>query len=333
MRLEHRSPLHSAIALSKTYDIARILLDCGADLNNRDADDRTPLHTFPSQVSEQVLRCHGVLFDLSTRDHRGMSPVHYLAWSSKTSVETFKSCLERSGVDLRIADAEGRSMLHLAAQRGNVPVITYILHAARDFDINHSDSRGRTAMHYGVENKRASDTIKALVSHGATIWARDHQERSPLHHAAKLGNLQAVKALLALGMAEELQAADCSGMVPIMIAAHHKSHTVQTYLARLNIHRQGGPQQTVPSLLQSRGDSSSEVDSLPLSSVALTRYVNFPVRLQQVYHWLNERCKHLSRMLHYFRDPPRDISVLYTLVIWFALILTIWAFVLFISDI
>ena len=46
-----------------------------------------------------------------------------------------------------------------------------------------------------------------LVSHGVTTGARDSQERSSLHHAAKLGNLQAIKTLLALGIEEHLQAA------------------------------------------------------------------------------------------------------------------------------
>ena len=259
-----------------------------------------------------------------------MSPLHYLAWSSKTSRETFKSCHERSGADLRIADAEGRSMLHLAAQRGNVPVMEYILHAAKNFDVDHSDSRGRTVLHYGVENKRASDTVKALVTHGATIWARDRQKRSPLHHAAKLGNLQAIKALLALGMAEDLQAADCFGLVPIMIAVHHKSHNVQTYLAGLEAHRWRDPQRAVSGLLRSRESSSSELDSLPLSSVALTRSVDYPVRLQQVYYWTDEGCKGLRRMLHHFHDWLSGIFTLYTLVKFFAAIVAIWTFILFI---
>ena len=70
---------------------------------------------------------------------------------------------------IRIADAGVRSMLHLAAQRGNVPVIENILEAARDFYMNHNDSRGRTALHYVVKEKRAAETVTALVS-GATIY-------------------------------------------------------------------------------------------------------------------------------------------------------------------
>ena len=223
-------------------------------------------------------------------------------------------------------------MLHLAAQRGNVPVIEYILHEAKDFDMNHSDSRGRTVMHYGVENKRASDTITALVSHGATIRVRDRHDRSPLHHAAKLGNLQAIKALLALGMVEDLQAADCFGMVPIMIAARHKSNAVQTYLAELEAHWQWDSQRAVPGLVGSREKSPGEIDSLPLSSVALTRHVDLPVRLQQDLYWINEGCKGLWRILRHFKDRLSDLSTLYTLAKCYAVIFAMWTIVLFISE-
>ena len=141
-------------------------------------------------------------------------------------------------------------MLHLAAQRGNVPVVEYLACAARVSNINHSDRRGRTGVHYGVENKRAGYTITALVSHGADLWARDRHERSALHHAAKLGNLPAVKALLALGMAVELRAADCFGMTPLKIAAHHEAHAVLAFLARMESSMEWGEHLTWPGLCE-----------------------------------------------------------------------------------
>ena len=57
-------------------------------------------------------------------------------------------------------------------------------------------------MHYAVETKRAEATITLLVSHGADLHAKDHEERSALQHAAKLGNLVAVQTLVRLGNAD-----------------------------------------------------------------------------------------------------------------------------------
>ncbi|KAL8827856.1 MAG: hypothetical protein Q9191_002937 [Dirinaria sp. TL-2023a] len=227
------TPLHSAIALSKNYDVARLLLENGADLQNRNVEGKTPLHTFSSRVSVQVLRCHGFLFDFSTFDRRGMSVLHYMAWSSKTSTDTFRDYHKLSNLDLRTVDAEGRSMLHFAAQRGNVPVIEYIISAAKHFNIDHTDCKGRTAVHYSIENKRACDTLKILVSHGANIWVKDYSGRSVLHHAARFGNLPAVKALLTHGMTNELRATDSSGMTPLMISSYHNAYAVVMFLLEI----------------------------------------------------------------------------------------------------
>ena len=289
----YRTPLHLAIALSKNYNVSRTLIEHGGDLCNRNADGKTPLHTFTSQVSEQILRCHGDLLDVSARDHRGMSLLHYLAWSSKTSVETFRIYHERSSLDIKTVDAEGRSMLHLAAQRGNVPVVQYLSRAAKDFNINHSDCRGRTVLHYGVESKRAYHTITALISRGVNIWARDCHERSALHHAAKLGNLPAVKVLLACGMADELRVADCFGMKPLKIAAHHKAQPVVTFLAEIEsrLDLESSKQLTGPGLIEYREMSAAEAESSsgrPGSAPAQSRYGTLPVTPRKVYYqWQN----------------------------------------------
>lgn len=238
-----RTPLHSAIALSKTYDISRVLLEKGGDLQNRTVEGKTPLHTFSSQVSEQVLRCHGSLFDYSIVDHRGMNVLHYMAWSSKTSKETLKKFHELGNFDLKQVDAEDRSLLHFAAQRGNVPVMEYILCATKHYNMNHADCRGRTALHYGTENKRASEILTLLISHGANVWPKDHEERSALHYAARLGNLPAVKTLLQYGMIEELRMTDCFGMTPLMISSYHKAHAVVMFLLETEGRSNGDPAQ------------------------------------------------------------------------------------------
>lgn len=111
-------------------------------------------------------------------------------------------------------DRDGRSILHLAAQRGNVPVIEYIISAAKDSLVDQSDSRGRRALHYAVENKRAQATITLLVSRGADINAHGREGRSALHHAVKLGNLAAVQTLIQLQTVDGSDAANplCMGL-------------------------------------------------------------------------------------------------------------------------
>ncbi|OCL01886.1 ankyrin [Glonium stellatum] len=225
------TPPHSAIAISKNYDVCRVLLEHGGDLWNCNADGQTPLHTFPNQASEQILLNYECLLDLSVCDNRGMSMLHYLVWSSKTSSEMFHRFYERSSSSLETVDAEGRSMLHLATQRGNVLVVACLLDAAKNVDGQRRDPPGRTVLYYGVENERAPETITVLVTYGINMRARDCHKRSVLHHAAKLGNLSALKVLLALGMTDELRVADHLGMSPLQIAVSHDSHAVRLFLA------------------------------------------------------------------------------------------------------
>lgn len=143
----------------------------------------------------------------------------------------FRRYHKRGDVGLEMVDVEGRSLLHLAAQRGNVPVIEYLLDLNQGCNTKLRDRRGRTVLHYGVENKRAPQTLAILVSHGSDLWDRDCDGRSVLHHAAKFGNIPAIETLLALGMAYELCVADHTGMTPLQIIASHSNHTVRTSLA------------------------------------------------------------------------------------------------------
>lgn len=328
------TPLHSAIALSKNYDVSRILLENGGDLHNRNVDGKTPLHTFSNQVSEQVLRCHGSLIDFSACDHRGMTLLHYLAWSSKTSSETFRRYHGRSNLDLRTVDAEGRSMLHLAAQRGNVAIVEYLVCAFKEFEINRSDSRGRTVLHYGVESKRACHTITALISHGADIWARDCHERSALHHAVKLGNLPAVKALLTLGMVDELHTADCFGMTPLKIAAHHQAHPMLTFLAEMESRLGWGKQLKRPALFGCEDLSTAKADSSfgrSLSTPAQTHHDALRLRLGQVYYWIYGGWKSRSRTLQHHQCGLSDLNPHYMIFKCLAGILAICALVVFLS--
>lgn len=219
-----------------------------------------------------------------------MSLLHYLAWSSKTSEKTFSKYHRLSNYDLKKVDVEGRSILHLAAQRGNVPIVDYIVRAAGHIDLNHRDGRGRTVIHYGVESRRACDTVTALMAHGANIWIKDYHERSVLHHAMRLGNLPAVKLLLELGMADELRARDRSGMTPLDVSSQHNVHAVLTFLADMERCSKMDEQLLNPGLIGCSDQCAEQGNGLSgghLWTPAQTRFHALPTRFRQVCHWVD----------------------------------------------
>ena len=114
-------------------------------------------------------------------------------------------------------------MLHFAAQRGNVAILRYIIGAVGNLGINHKDYRGRTALHYGAENKRARDTIMTLISFGADINAQDHEGRSVLNYAEKIRNLAAVETCFQLLGSDGLRGAGQFDMALGEVSLPHNS--------------------------------------------------------------------------------------------------------------
>ena len=223
------TPLHRSLEFAKDYNISRILIENGADICNRNVDGETPLHTHFSPVMEQVLLAHAYLLDYSICDSRGKTVLHHLAWSSRTSRQTFERVSARSSHLNSVVDGEQRSVLHLAAQRGNIAVLEYIL-THLDLDINIMDKIGRTPLHHAIESSRAPRTIELLISHGADISAKDGEGWSAVDLAAKRHKKAAVQALGDAGLSSKPLVKDDSRQTPVQVAGKNEAQIVDPVL-------------------------------------------------------------------------------------------------------
>lgn len=181
--------------MSKAAEISRLLVDNGADFQCLNVNAQTPFHTFPDQFSINCMMALETLFDFSALDSYSMSIMHFLAWSSQTSVENFESCYRWCRIPLTAAGKNGRTMLHLAAERGNIPLVEYILRSSTVDLVNIRDDFGRTALHSAIMSKRASEIIRILTLYGADLWAKDKRDESALHRARNLKKTLAVATL------------------------------------------------------------------------------------------------------------------------------------------
>ena len=178
---------------------------------------------------EQLLLAHASLLDYSIRDSRGKTLLHHLAWSSRTSCQTFERVSARSSSRLNsvvVVDGEQRSVLHLAAQRGNVAVLEYILTHLVDLDINMRDGIGRTPLHHAIESSRAPRTIELLTSLGADINAIDNEGCSAMDLAAKRYKEAAVQALGDPGLSSKPSVKDDSRQSPVQVAEENEAQIV-----------------------------------------------------------------------------------------------------------
>lgn len=128
------------------------------------------------------------LLDFSAPDCYGMTIMHYLAWSGYTSLETFKRCFQKCPMPATAVGKGGKTMLHFAAERGNIPIVEYLLKNYANEIIHIRDNTGGTAIHSAVRSKRAARIIDTLVAYGADLWSENARQETALHCAFRVGN-------------------------------------------------------------------------------------------------------------------------------------------------
>ena len=204
------------------------MIERGADINHACIDGSGPLHTFFNDVVSKVVLCHGQYLEANAKNSIGRTPLHYLAWSSRSTARDAKAYIsDVSG--LTAQDDEGRTPLHFAARRGNIELVRYFLTLIPSHELNRADCDGRTAFHYAVESRRVG-VLNVLQKGGMDIFKKDRQGRSALHQAAFIGNVEAVKCVLAITGKQELESEDTDGRTPFHLAYRYSAHSVMEYL-------------------------------------------------------------------------------------------------------
>lgn len=116
---------------------------------------------------------------INQKDKEGLTPLMLAA--KEGDVYTIKQLLQK-GADTQIQDDEGWSALHFAAANGRLAAVAMLLnHSKKGIDL--ADSEGRTALHRACYYGH-TDVAVYLIDNGASIEARDHHSKTPLHSAA-----------------------------------------------------------------------------------------------------------------------------------------------------
>lgn len=118
------------------------------------------------------------------------------------------------GADINSKDNQGRTALHLAAERGDALVAEYLIFYNADIDA--VDREGRTPLHLAAENGR-EDMVKLLGGHRAKVNLRDKKGQTPLHLAAEAGSANIVKYLV-IERGADVYINDNKGQSPLDLA-------------------------------------------------------------------------------------------------------------------
>lgn len=127
--------------------------------------------------------------------------------------------------NLNFKDPEnGQTPLIAAVILNRQDRVKTILNSGAMIDLNAQDAKGMTALHYAV-GQVSTDTVFLLAGCPA-VNLRDRYGKTPLMEACRLGNVEMVKAVLAVGDANSFPGCECNvndtddqGRTPAMFAA------------------------------------------------------------------------------------------------------------------
>ena len=145
-------------------DVAESLLAHGADLNARDKDNETPLHTAVRADHKvghaaivRLLLAHGA--DVNARDNDGWTPLHFAADNGD---DTVVDLLLAYGAAANIESNGGYTPLHFAAASGHEGSVNLLL--ANNAEVNAIDDEGETPLRVTFLGDK--DVVEVLYQNG-----------------------------------------------------------------------------------------------------------------------------------------------------------------------
>ncbi|XP_046555562.1 serine/threonine-protein phosphatase 6 regulatory ankyrin repeat subunit A-like [Haliotis rubra] len=193
-------------------DVFKLLLLEKADLKTLDDNNDTILH-----LSSQGGNCSIVDylikegFDITCRGKHDWTAVMNAAWSGKKDVFDLLSSKQGS---MSAYNVYGDTILHLACEGGNIPIVQSLLSTLRP-DVNIRGKNGRTPVMAAAWAGR-NDVFELLVSKNADLKLIDNYSSNILHLACRGGNTLIIEYLLPLF---DITVPGEDGFTPLMMAA------------------------------------------------------------------------------------------------------------------
>jgi ankyrin repeat protein len=191
------SALHHAVRADtddNLYAIVERLLDEGCDINAKNDEGCTPLHSYLSnkEGKESIVRLllsRGANIDILDNDSDTV--LNCLAFNPEASESILELLLENKA-DASLADHEGLTPLHKLARSGLAAHVRILLKAGADPSVK--DKHNRQPIQYAARTNEA--TVRALLDFNAEVNVTGSDWPSPIVYASSEANLQVLKLLL-----------------------------------------------------------------------------------------------------------------------------------------
>ena len=176
------------------------LIEAGADVNERDADGRTPVMAATRGNHVETVRALiDAEADVDIQDNRLDNPFLYAG--AEGLLEIVQLTID-AGADPALTNRFGGTALIPASERGHVAVVRELL-TNSDVDVDHVNNLGWTALLeaivLGNGDARHQQVVQLLVDHGADITIADKDGVTPLEHARSRGFTEIERIVVAAG--------------------------------------------------------------------------------------------------------------------------------------
>jgi len=219
------SPLHLA-SRGGHVDLARMLVERGADVSTKKKDRLTALHSasYGGHVDlARMLIEHGA--DVSAQNEDGWTALHLA--SEYGHVDFARMLIER-GADVSAQNEDGWTVLHSASYNGHLDLAQMLVEL--DGDVSAQNKDGSTTLHLASHNGHA-DLARMLIERGADVSAQNKDGWTPLHLASEHGHVDFSRMLIEHGA--DISAHNKDGWT----ALHSASYNGHLDLARMLVER------------------------------------------------------------------------------------------------
>jgi ankyrin repeat protein/L-ascorbate metabolism protein UlaG (beta-lactamase superfamily) len=189
----HNLPIHTA-ASAGNVEIARILLDAGAEIEAGDSDNTTALAVAALRGHEDLVAFlieRGA--DVNRRDRKADCPLSFAVAARDTVV--IRRLLE-AGADLYYRNPHGDTLLHNASARGLRDFVEYLLSQGAEIDAANQD--GATPLGYSAMRGQIEMT-RLLLDRGANPNSGRQGQLSPLFYTTWENRVECARLLLERG--------------------------------------------------------------------------------------------------------------------------------------
>jgi ankyrin repeat protein len=164
------TPLHVAIEKG-FYEIAKMLIEKGADVNAINNRGRAPMHYIENlQVLKKLIEKGA---NINEKDKEtGWTPLHFAV--TRQNMEEIVDYLITNGADVNAKSFDGSTPLHLRLYAKRL--------IAAGGDVNSQDEFGNTPLHY-AHLHHIKDAAEPLINAGADVNSKNKNYSTPLHLA------------------------------------------------------------------------------------------------------------------------------------------------------